>query len=87
MFCRSGHDHFQHTAAVAQHVVIPKTKNPVALRLEPSIAINVARILGVLSAIDFDDDAPLVADEVDDEAADQRLSPEAEAIETMCAHR
>jgi len=87
MFCRSGHDHFQYTVAIAQHVVIPKTKNSITFRSKPPIAFDITRVLGVLSAIDFDDDAPLVADEVDDEAADQRLSPEAEAIETMCAHR
>jgi len=67
--------------------VIPKAKNPITLRIEPSIALNVPCVLGMLPTIDLDNETSFVTDEVDDEAADQRLAPETQAIEAMRSQR
>jgi hypothetical protein len=72
------HDHFQHAIAIAQHIGIPESKNAIPLRLKPTIAFGVAKVLGVLPTIDFDDQTPLVANEVDDETSDRNLATEAQ---------
>jgi hypothetical protein len=41
------------------------------------IALNVARVLGMLPTVDFDDEAPLMADKIHNEATDWCLPPEA----------
>ena len=83
MLCRRGDNYFQHAVAIAQCVMIPETKHPITFRLKPSIAFDVARVLGMLSAINLDDETMVMTQEVDDEVADQSLSPETQPIEPM----
>jgi hypothetical protein len=46
---------------------------------------TVTRVLCVLSAIDFNDQASLMAHEINDETSDRRLTPKAHFIQTMPA--
>jgi hypothetical protein len=87
MLRRRRHYRFQDTVAITQHVVIPEAENPITLRRQPPIALDIAGILGVLAAIDLDDKASLMANEIDDEATDQSLPPKAQAVEAMRAQR
>jgi hypothetical protein len=60
-------DDLQNTCQVSQHIRIPKSKNAITLRRKPPITLNVTLSFGVLATIDFDNEAPLVAREIDDE--------------------
>ena len=77
MLRRDRNDHFQHAAAIAQHVMIPEAEHAIAFRCEPSVAFGITRVLGVLSTIDFDDEALVMADKINRETADRCLPPEA----------
>ena len=70
-------NHFQHAVAIAQHVVIPEAEHAIAFRREPSVAFGITRVLGVLPAIDFDDEALVMADKINRKTADRCLPPEA----------
>jgi hypothetical protein len=48
---------------------------------EPSIPHRVARVRGVLTAVDFDDEAPLATCEIDDIRSDRLLANEFAAID------
>ena len=50
--------------------MIPEAQHSIALGREPTIALCVTRILSVLAAVYFDDEASFVTHEVDDEATD-----------------
>jgi len=87
MFCGGRNDHFQDAVSIAQDIGIPKAKNPVALRFKPPITLGVAFVLRVLPAIDFDDQASLMANELDNEAPDRCLPPETKAAQPVPAQR
>lgn len=77
------HDHFQHTVAIAQHIGIPEAENSITLRFQPLITLSITRVLRVLSAVDLNDQAHVVANKVDDEATDWCLASEAQAVQSM----
>jgi hypothetical protein len=87
MLCCRGNDHFQNAVSITQNIGIPEAKNPVALRLQPPIALGVALVLRVLPAVDFDDQMPFVTHEIDNEASDRCLPPEAKTVQAVSAQR
>src|ERR1043165_4692030 len=87
MFCGGRKNYFQDAISIGQNIRIPEAENPVAFRLEPTIALDVAFVLRVLSAVDFDDQVSLVTDEIDNEAPNGRLPAEAKAAQPMSAQR
>jgi hypothetical protein len=87
MFCGGRNNHFQNAISVAQDIGIPEAKDPVALRFKPPIALDVALILRMLSAVDFNDQRSLVTNKIDNEAPDRCLPPEAETAQPMSAQR
>jgi hypothetical protein len=71
----------EHAIRVAQYVVIPEAQQPVTARGKPRIATLVASATGVLTAIGFDDQVQIEADEVDNERANGLLAPELRPVQ------
>ena len=73
---------FQHTFDVGHDVVVPEPEHSEALSLEPPGAQGVGfRVLGMLAAVQFDDQFCRVTGEVRDIRADLNLPPELGAIQ------
>jgi hypothetical protein len=67
---------FQDASDIAQHIVIPEPQHPIVAIDEPFFANRVARIVGMLSAVDFDDEATFAADQIYRVRTDRFLSDE-----------
>ena len=75
-----------HAVRVRKNIVIPEPHDTESLRFKPARPLGITRLSeSVLSAVQFDDQRPLVADEIDDVAADRRLAAELPAVERMIA--
>jgi hypothetical protein len=71
---------------MTKHVGVPKPKNSIALRIQPSLAHLVMSsfpIIGVLTSVKLGDETVLVAHKVDNERADRNLATKAQSIEAM----
>ena len=79
------YDHLQNAFTIAQDIRIPEAENPVAFRFKPTIAFDVSFVFRMLSAVDFDDQMPLVTNEVDNEAPNRCLSSKAKTAQSMSA--
>jgi hypothetical protein len=67
---------------VAQYLVVPETENAVPLAAHEIVAPRIVRAcVGVLPAIDFDDEHRFQADKVGDVGTDADLAPEFVAVE------
>src|SRR5262249_48934517 len=66
----------QHTFEIAEHIVVPKSKNAIAFCGEIRIADSVGRRVRVLSSIDLDHEMLFSTNEVADIRADRNLSRE-----------
>ena len=87
MLCCFGNDHFQNAIPIAQDIRTPETENAVAFRLEPSITLDITFALGMLSAIDFDDQTSVMTNEIDNEASDRSLASKSQSVQPMSAQR
>lgn len=68
-------DSREHHFGFAQHIMVPEAEDPKPLRFEKRRPLLVVlRPLGVLPAVEFDDEAHLHAAEVSDERANRHLS-------------
>ena len=76
-------DHRQHAVHVAQHVVVPEADYPVAAGFEPVGAQRT--VLGMLPAIDLDDQLRLRTEEVDDIGTDRLLATEPGSVDLLAA--
>jgi hypothetical protein len=71
---------------MTKHIGVPKPKNSIALRIQPSLAHLIMpsfRIIGVLTSVKLDDETVLVAHKVDDERTDRSLATKAQSIEAV----
>ncbi len=71
---------------MAKHVGVPKPKNSIALRVQPSLAQPIASsfsVIGVLTPVKLDDEAVFVTRKVDNERTNRDLATKAQSIETM----
>jgi hypothetical protein len=67
-------EHFVH---VAEHPIVPESKNSIAARVQKRSAGFIFRqLIRVLTSIEFDDDAPFDRAEVGDVSANRMLTPE-----------
>ena len=83
---KCGKDEFHDPVGVLKDIVVPEPNDAVALALEPTGAPCVAlKLSSVLTAIDFDDELALKADEIDDEPSDGRLATEKASAEFAVA--
>lgn len=80
----SGND-LKHAVQIAQNFVIPEPNDPIALRFEERGSTSIVRAFGVLTAVYFNDQLSLPAQEVADEWADGDLTREFEAFELPAA--
>jgi len=58
--------YFQNALDVGKHVVVPDPDDAVAERTKISVALSIGEIIGMLPAIDLNDQAPIAADEINE---------------------
>jgi hypothetical protein len=80
-------DRFQHRGPISQNVGIPEAKDPIALRLKPAVAHFILLRIGVLPAIEFNDQPALKTDEIDYVSSNRRLPAKTEPVKPMSAKR
>jgi hypothetical protein len=67
-------DRFQHANRVLHHLVVPESQNQVTHRFQRRSSVAVPfSLLVMLTAVDFDDELRLGADEIDDVSVDRDL--------------
>jgi hypothetical protein len=81
--CRE--DYVPNAFDISQHFVIPETQDAVTMRDQPLFANGVAFVIGVLAAIDFDDEPLLSTDKIHDIRPDRLLTHEFEPGERSAA--
>jgi hypothetical protein len=75
----------QHGLDVLFELRVAEAQDVVAMVAEPTVAAAIRSLwAGVVLAIEFYDQLPLEADEVDDIGADWLLPPEVAAVELLC---
>jgi hypothetical protein len=79
-FARRGYDHFQNAIPIFQNIGIPEAKHPVSFGCEPPISLNVLYGIGVLPAVEFHNQPVVVANKIDNEASNGRLTSEAQTV-------
>ena len=73
-------DRLHDALGLVHDVAVPESEDAVTLRPQESVAVCIVRCLvEILTAVEFDDDSHLGADEVADVGADHVLAPELEA--------
>src|SRR3954470_15388654 len=70
-----------------EHLVIPEAQDDKVARAQPGIALGIVGALGMLAAVELDDELPLEADEVHDVASELLLPAELEAAEAAVAQQ
>jgi hypothetical protein len=73
----------EHAVRVHQHVIVPESEHPKAASLQPlgSVSISASlRLIRMLAAVKFDDEAAFSAAEVGYEISNRELPPESEAV-------
>jgi len=78
---QSFRNHFQHTVHVAHDVIVPEPQNSIVMVVEPLSARLITDVFRMLSAIHFDDQTLLAANEINNVSADWLLSDEFGAID------
>lgn len=75
-------DSFQDPLWIVEHIIVPKSQDPISLFLQPLIPRLVFFVLqGMLAAVTFNNDAFLKADEVNDKWTDGGLTSEFQPLE------
>jgi hypothetical protein len=75
--------HFKHTLGIRQNIVVPESQYTKSLAPQVVIAHFVAQVLGVLPAIDLDNQPAAKAGKVNDIWPDRHLSLELVSLEAM----
>ena len=65
----------ENTLGLLQHLVVPEAEDCVAFALQPGSSPRVS-FSSVLPTVDFDDELPVEADEIDDVRTDRVLPPD-----------
>jgi hypothetical protein len=73
---QSARDDFQYAVHIVHDIVIPETEDTVVAVAQPLIANSVRRIVCVLTTIDFNNQAPLATDEIDNIGTNRLLTDE-----------
>jgi hypothetical protein len=74
-------DRFKDARHVAQHVVVPKSQDAIVAVDKPFVANRVARVIRVLTTINFNDETEFTANQVDRIGTDRLLPNEFETLE------
>src|SRR4051812_36583440 len=86
LLLQMGPDCFKHGVWTRQHIVVPDAQNAKALPGKPAIALSIASAIGVLAAVEFDDQLLVRTENVDDVAPDGDLAAKFVGGETAAAH-
>ena len=78
-------DDFQYAVGVAEHIVVPETDDAEAVGFDQSGAFDVVEVVGMLAAIEFDDEAQAATGEVGDIRADGILENEFRILDLTVA--
>jgi hypothetical protein len=70
-----------HAFGVRQHLVIPEPEDPVTLLLQEMVALRFLLRAGVLTAVDFDNQARVVANEIDNVTPERHLRAKSMSID------
>jgi len=73
-----GQQRLQNTFDVFEHLVVPDPDDAIAKRLQFGVTLSVGRTVGMLTAIDLDDELALTTKEIHKEPADRFLADEFE---------
>jgi hypothetical protein len=80
---RKGHrDRLKNARHVAEHFVIPEPQYPVIVIDKPFVANRIARVVRVLSSINFNDKTTLATDQIDRVRTDRLLPDKFITVET-----
>ena len=82
-----GCEHLQHAFEIAKNLVVPDTNDAILKGIQVSISALIRRAVGVLSAIDLDDEALLAADKIDVVRPDRLLAREFHPAKPAIAKR
>jgi hypothetical protein len=74
--CKRGGNRLKHFSHVPQNVVIPETQDAVVVVGKPFVASRIPRIVGMLAAVDFDNQTRLATYEIDSVESDRLLPNE-----------
>jgi hypothetical protein len=69
------------TFDISEHVIVPEAKNAIPVIDKPSVARGITLVIGVLTAVDFDDESLLAANKVGDVGPDRLLANELESTQ------
>ncbi|HEX8202920.1 MAG TPA: hypothetical protein VF590_20760, partial [Isosphaeraceae bacterium] len=75
-------DRFEHHVLILEDGTVPEPQDPEPLQVQPSRSRGILlNLSGVLTPIEFHDQAPFEADEIDDVGTDRCLPTEPAAVE------
>ena len=63
----------QHAVSVGKNIIVPKANDTIALTLKPRRSLRVAKTIGMLPAIEFDNQTPFGAEKISDIQTDRHL--------------
>ena len=84
-FLQHPEDCFDNAFGVRQHVVVPESNDAPTVFFENLCSTRVGFVVGMLTAISFNDEVMLGAGEIDDEIADRMLPAKPVAGQTAIA--
>jgi hypothetical protein len=70
---KGGDNHLKHAGHVDQHIVVPEAQDAVIMLSEPFVANYISQTIGMLSAVDLNNQTRLAADEIDSVGSDWLL--------------
>ncbi len=71
----------QNRTPFRQNLMIPEAKNRITMAVQPSCSAFISQGLGMLAAIDFNDQAFLAAEKIGEERSERHLPYELVAVE------
>ena len=74
-------DYFKNAGHITQHIVIPEPQNTVVVIDKPFVANGISRVVGVLAAIQLDNETAFAADQINCIRADRLLPDELVTVE------
>jgi len=80
-------DHLQHTLGAGQNIVVPEPDDSPAVIFEPSRSPRIVSAVGMLAAVEFNDQTPLDADKIGEKDTNRMLATEFVAAQLPIAHQ
>src|SRR6202035_5446085 len=78
---KRGRDCFKNARHVAQHFVVPKSQDAVVVIGKPFVSNYISRIIRMLPSVDFNNEATVTANKIDDVGTNRFLPDELVSIQ------